>query len=72
MNGQPCVVLQTRYFRLSEFTKIQQPTISIGDVAIKVTSEAYHAGKFISPNTFVSAHEVAFDSKSKRTCNHSM
>eukprot|EP00579_Thalassiosira_antarctica_P013682 CAMPEP_0201940868 /NCGR_PEP_ID=MMETSP0903-20130614/45991_1 /ASSEMBLY_ACC=CAM_ASM_000552 /TAXON_ID=420261 /ORGANISM="Thalassiosira antarctica, Strain CCMP982" /LENGTH=345 /DNA_ID=CAMNT_0048482781 /DNA_START=30 /DNA_END=1067 /DNA_ORIENTATION=- len=72
MNGQPCMVLHTRYFRLLDFTNLQQPTISTGDIVTEVPSEVYHAGKSISPSTFVSAHEVAFDSKGKPTCNHSI
>ena len=66
------MALQTRYFRLLDFHNLQQPVVSIEDVVTEVTSEVYHAGKFTNPNIFVSAHEVAFDSKGKRSCNHSV
>ena len=73
MNGQPCMVLQTRYFRILDIANLEQPTVSIGEIISEVSAEAYHAGKFgPTPDAFVCAQEVAFDSKGKRACNLSM
>lgn len=72
MNGQPCMILQTRYFRISDLTHLQQSTISNDSIITEISSNVYHAGKFANPNMFVCAQEVAFDSKGKRTCNLSI
>ncbi|KAL3822759.1 hypothetical protein ACHAXA_009633 [Cyclostephanos tholiformis] len=57
INGQPCMVLQTRYFYLSSCTNVAE-----------VTEEDYQANSGL----FICAHEVTFDSKGKRSCNHSI
>lgn len=33
MNGQPCMVLQSRYFQLLDVNRLQQPTASVEDVS---------------------------------------
>ena len=71
MSGQLCKVLQTRYFRLLPVDG--QPFISMSDIAVEVSNVEYHAGKMgISPETFVSVHEVVFDASGRRQCNHSL
>ena len=72
INGQPCMVLQTRFFRILDIGRLRQPTVSVGEMVAEVSPQAYHSGKNASPGDFVCAHEVAFDSKGKRTCNLSM
>ena len=72
LNGQPCMVLQTRYFRLLDINNLQHANITSSEVAVEVSLENYHAGKLASPEAFVCAQEVVFDSKGKRTCNLSM
>ena len=71
INNQPCMVLQTRYFRLLDSHQ-NCTTVSINDIAAEVPAEVYHSGKSSSPNEFVCAHEVVFDSKGKHACNPSV
>ena len=54
INGQPCMVLQTRYFDKHN------------GFVTEITKEDS------KKKAFICAHEVAFDSKGKRSCNLSM
>ena len=72
------MVLQTRYFYLTnDINLLRQSSkeyivISNNEIVAEVTEEAYHAGNLEYPGAFICAHEVAFDSKGKRSCNLSM
>ena len=71
MSGQLCKVLQTRYFRLLPIDGL--PFISMSDIVAEVSYVEYRAGKMgISPEAFVSVHEVVFDASGRRQCNHSL
>jgi hypothetical protein len=74
MNDQPCMVLQTRYFLLTNNShQLQTSTVTVDDIVTEVSAEVYHDGKCSNnAHAFVSAHEVAFDSKGKRSCNLSV
>ncbi len=77
VNGQPCMVLQTRYFHLKDMKLLRQSSneyiaIPHDEIVAEVTEQAYDAGKFSKLGAFVCAQEVAFDSKGKRSCNLSM
>ena len=77
VNGQPCMVLQTRYFYLKDINLLRQSSneyidIPHDEIVAEVTEQAYDAGKFSKLGAFVCAQEVAFDSKGKRSCNLSM
>ena len=69
VNGQPCMVLQTKYFHLSSWANIS--VVPHNDIVTEITKEEYHTKKKFS-DAFICAHEVAFDSKGKRSCNLSM
>ena len=60
LNGQPCMILQTRYFRVVGGPNVVEET-SISE---------YSQGS--NNNIIVRADEVVFDSKGKRSCCHSM
>ena len=71
INGQPCMVLQTRYFHLLDFSLVHD-RVSIDRIVKEVSAEVYHAAKLARPNAYACAHEVAFDSKGKQSCNLSV
>lgn len=71
-NDQPCMTLQTKFFRLVSIVS-GQPISSPSDIAVEIDACTYQSGKSgPSPNMFVSAQEVVFDSVGKVTCNRSM
>lgn len=73
MSGQPCMVLQTRYFQLLDMDQLQEtPSVSIDNIIKEVNFDVYNVKKYKSPGAFVCVHEVAFDSKGKRSCNLSL
>ena len=65
------MVLQTRYFHLSDLSSVPR-TVSLDDIAREVPPEAYHAARRHAPAAFACAHEVAFDAKGVRSCNLSV
>ena len=72
-NGQPCMTLQMKFFRLVSIDSSGQSISSPKDVAVEIDAYTYQLGKLgPSRNMFVSAQEVVFDSLGKVTCNHSM
>ena len=70
--GQPCMVLQERYFQILDMNQLEDTTVSIDNVVKEIPLELYNAGKFNCPDAFIRVHEVAFDSKGKRSCNLSL
>lgn len=60
LNGQPCMILQTRYFRVAGGLKVVEET--------SITEYSQGSNNYI----IIRADEVVFDSKGKRSCNHSM
>lgn len=72
MSGQPCMVLQTRYFQLLDMDELQETSVSIDNIIKEVNFDVYNVKKYKSPGAFVCVHEVAFDSKGKRSCNLSL
>lgn len=60
LNGQPCMILQTRYFRI----------VGGPNVIEEASITEYSQGS--NHCIIVRADEVAFDSKGKRSCNRSM
>lgn len=60
LNGQPCMILQTRYFQVGEGFGVVQ------EVSVVEYSQASNN------DIIVRADEVVFDSKGKRSCNDSM
>jgi len=71
MSGQPCMVLQTRYFELLDIDQLQETSVSLDNIIKEVQLDVYNNGKK-SGLPFVCVHEVAFDSKGKRSCNLSL
>ena len=65
LNGQPALVLQTCYFRLTNF---RGAPIKIDDIVKEVPKENYDPR---SP-MMVRADEVVFESKGKKSCNRSI
>jgi hypothetical protein len=61
LNGQPCMILQTRYFLVVGGPSVVQ----------EVSVTEYSQGSY-NHTTIVRADEVVFDSKGKRSSNHSM
>ena len=73
MFGQPCMVIETRYFRLMDMSLLQLPEVSMADIVVEVPHEVYDAGKFsTTPGAFVCARVVAFDTKGKPSANLSV
>lgn len=70
--GQPCMILQERYFQILDMNQLEDTTVSIDNVVKEIPLELYNAGKFNCPDAFIRVHEVAFDSKGKRSCNLSL
>ena len=68
------MTLQMKFFRLVSIDSSGQSSISSpSDVAVEVDAYTYQSGKIgPSPDMFVSAQEVVFDSLGKVTCNRSM
>jgi hypothetical protein len=71
------MVLQTKYFYLKDVNLLRQSSneyivIPHDEIVTEVTEQVYDAGKFGNLGAFVCAHEVAFDSKGKRSYNLSM
>ena len=67
LNGQPCMVLRTEYFRLLDIVNTER------DIVVEVTALVYQKGRLSSNrDSFVCAHEVVFGPKGMSTCNHSM
>ena len=67
LNGQPCMVLRTEYFRLLDIVNTER------DIVVEVTALVYQKGRLSSnQDSFVCAHEVVFGPKGMSTCNHSM
>ena len=67
------MTLQMKFFRLVSIDSSGMSISSPKDVAVKIDAYAYQSGKLgSSPEMFVSAQEVVFDSLGKVTCNHSM
>ena len=60
LNGQPCMILRTMYFRVVGGPNVVEET--------SITEYSQGSNNYI----IVRADEVAFDSKGKRSCNHSM
>ena len=72
-NGQPCMTLQMKFFRLVSIDSSGMSISSPSDVAVEIDAYTYQSGKIgPSPDMFVSAQEVVFDSLGKVTCNRSM
>ena len=65
------MVLQTRHFHLLDFSLVHE-TVSIDSIIKEVSAEVYRTAKSARPNAYVCAHEVAFDSKGKQSCNLSV
>ena len=72
------MVLQTKYFYVQEMNLLRQSSndfvvVSLDKIVVEITAQRYEAGKrSINQHSFVCAHEVAFDSMGKRSCNLSM
>lgn len=64
------MILQTRYYQLLDFSNVEG-SVTIQDIIKQVPLEVYQAGKS-RPNSFQSVHEVAFDSKGKKSSNLSL
>ena len=60
IHGQPCMILQTRYFRVVGGVKMVEE-VSVGEYE-----------RCCGELVVVKADEVVFDSMGKRSCNHSM
>jgi len=62
-----------KFFRLVSIDSSGMSISSPSDVVVEIDAYTYQSGKIgPSPDMFVSAQEVVFDSKGKVTCNHSM
>mmetsp|Transcript_17112 Transcript_17112/g.35715 ORF Transcript_17112/g.35715 Transcript_17112/m.35715 type:complete len:768 (+) Transcript_17112:318-2621(+) len=84
INGQPCMILQSRYFRLLDCKSTPawgnkhgedrnvSSFVSIKDLVEEISEDAYHDWTIGSSNSMIRVHEVAFDSKGKRSANQSI
>lgn len=86
LNGQPCMILQERYFRLVDPKPVMAwgnnhkqhkgrtttSALFVKDIITEISTDEYNAWRFIHANTIVRVHEVAFDSKGKRSANQSI
>ena len=70
--GQPCMILQKRCFKLLDIEQCEETTVSIDNIIQEVSLEVYNSGSFSNPAAFVCVHQLAFDSKGKRSCNLSL
>ena len=71
LNGQPCMVLSTRFFYVGNILDLVcGQSISQSDFVVEVTELIYNESP--SLDSFVCAHEVVFGPKGMSTCNHSM
>ena len=66
LNTQPCLVLQTRYFRLNPL--MTNAVIAIEDLVQEVSDVEYDSHCPI----MIRADEIVFESKGKRNCNRSI
>ena len=71
LNGQPCMVLSTRFFYVGNILDLVcGQSISQSDFVVEVTELIYNESP--SLDSFVCAREVVFGPKGMSTCNHSM
>ena len=67
------MTLQMKFFRLVSIDSSGMSISSPSDVVVEIDAYTYQSGKIgPSPDMFVSAQEVVFDSLGKVTCNRSM
>lgn len=66
LNDQPCMVLQTRYFLLTD--PKAGTAVRIEDIVREVSAAEYDPGSSL----VVKADEIVFESKGMRGCNHSI
>ena len=68
LNGQPCMILQFRFYRLLDYCQ-KHVVSSISNVVEEISMQEYQR---LSSNLTVQACEVVMDSKGKRSANWSM
>ncbi|KAL7508561.1 hypothetical protein ACHAXN_005625 [Cyclotella atomus] len=68
LNGQPCMILQNRFYRLLDY-KEKVHVSSIEDVVEEISMQEYNC---LANNLTVKAYEVVMDSKGKRSANLSI
>jgi hypothetical protein len=67
LNGQPCMVLQTRYFRLFPLNP-NGAAIKLEDIIMEISVAEYDSTR----HDMIRADEVVFESKGRFNCNHSI
>jgi hypothetical protein len=70
LQGQPCMILQTRYFRLPKLNT--RAPINLEDIVHEVSSHEYNQLVMVIPSMMVRADEIVFESKGKHNCNRSI
>lgn len=68
LNGQPCMILQYRFYRLLDYTQ-KAHISSIEEVVEEISMQEYNC---LANNLTTRVYEVVMDSKGKRSANLSM